>query len=69
MHNVLVQIRGSKRVVLLDPAGARNLYLNGDKSEVIDVDSPDLERFPRFARVRQRVCMLLIPGFYKFEFQ
>lgn len=48
MDNILIQISGRKRVVLFDPADAHNLYLNGDKSEVLDIDNPDPEKFPKF---------------------
>ncbi|CAG7827609.1 unnamed protein product [Allacma fusca] len=48
-HNILIQVRGRKRVVFYPPSEALNLYLDGDKSEVLDIDSPDLEAFPKFA--------------------
>ncbi|XP_046584131.1 tRNA wybutosine-synthesizing protein 5-like [Haliotis rubra] len=48
MDNLLIQVNGRKRVVLFSPREVENLYLNGDKSEVIDIDNPDLERFPKF---------------------
>lgn len=40
----------------------------GDKSEVLDVDTPDLERYPDFVKACRYECilepgdMLLIPG-------
>ena len=48
LDNVYVQIVGSKKAVLWAPSEALNLYLDGDKSAVIDIESPDLERFPKF---------------------
>ncbi|XP_061186498.1 tRNA wybutosine-synthesizing protein 5-like [Saccostrea echinata] len=48
MDNILIQISGRKKVVLFDPADAHNLYLNGDKSEVLDIDHPDSEKYPKF---------------------
>ena len=37
-----------------------NLYITGSSSQVIDVDQPDLQRFPKFAAASSRVweCML-----------
>lgn len=43
-------------------------HLSGDKSEVLDIDSPDLERFPEFVKSRRFECvlepgdLLFIPG-------
>ena len=47
--NILIQIRGRKRIVFYPPSEALNLYLDGDKSRVLDIDNPDLDQFPRFA--------------------
>ncbi len=46
------------------------LYMNspGDKSEVLDVVSPDLKRFPEFVKAKRYECvlepgdLLFIPG-------
>lgn len=41
---------------------------SGDKSEVLDVDSPDLEQFPEFVKAKRYECvlepgdLLFIPG-------
>lgn len=61
MDNLLVQVVGNKRVVLFPPSDAPCLYLEGDKSKVTDIDSPDLEEFPKFANV-QRYEATLQPG-------
>ena len=58
MDNVLIQISGRKRVVLFSPQDALNLYLNGDKSEVIDIDRPDLEKYPKFMNAKRYECVL-----------
>ncbi|MBN3307270.1 TYW5 protein, partial [Amia calva] len=58
MDNLLAQVTGTKRVVLFSPQDAQHLYLTGDKSEVLDIDSPDLQRFPEFARARRLECVL-----------
>ncbi|XP_059156601.1 tRNA wybutosine-synthesizing protein 5-like [Physella acuta] len=49
MDNLLIQIVGRKKVVLFHPRDVEYLYLNGDKSEILDVECPDLQRFPNFA--------------------
>ena len=61
MDNLLVQICGHKRVVLFPPHDASLLYLSRDKSQVVDIDKPDLDRFPLFAQ--SHACeALLQPG-------
>lgn len=41
---------------------------SGDKSEVVDIDSPDLKRFPDFVKAKRYECvlepgdLLFIPG-------
>jgi tRNA wybutosine-synthesizing protein 5 len=50
MDNLLVQVRGHKRVVLFPPCDASYLYLNGDKSEIVNIEQPDLEKFPLFRK-------------------
>mmetsp|Transcript_16549 Transcript_16549/g.41848 ORF Transcript_16549/g.41848 Transcript_16549/m.41848 type:complete len:426 (+) Transcript_16549:147-1424(+) len=61
MDNALVQIVGTKRVVLFPPSDADSLYLKGDKSMVLDIDNPDLSQFPLFDDVHPFECALL-PG-------
>lgn len=61
MDNALVQITGQKEAVLFPPSDALNLYLNGDKSEVLDVENPDLEKYPKFLNATKHTCHLL-PG-------
>lgn len=45
-----------------------NVNEPGDKSEVLDIDSPDLGRFPEFVKARRFECvlepgdLLFIPG-------
>lgn len=58
MDNLLIQIKGKKRAVLYSPKDALNLYLNGDKSKVLDIDNPDLSRFPNFANATRYECLL-----------
>ncbi|CAH1788010.1 unnamed protein product [Owenia fusiformis] len=58
MDNMLIQIKGRKRVVLFSPRDATYLYLNGDKSEVLDIDKPDLEKYPEFCKATRYECVL-----------
>lgn len=58
MDNLLIQVNGLKRVVLFPPSDALNLYLHGDKSAVVDVESPDLSEYPKFANVTKYKCIL-----------
>ncbi|XP_053554700.1 tRNA wybutosine-synthesizing protein 5 isoform X2 [Bombina bombina] len=58
MDNLLIQVTGRKRVVLYSPRDAPYLYLSGDKSEVLDVDNPDLTKYPLFSRARRYECLL-----------
>ena len=61
MDNLLIQVTGRKRVVLYSPKDATNLYLNGDKSEILDIDNPDLQKYPKFEKAVAYEC-LLEPG-------
>ncbi|XP_076089323.1 tRNA wybutosine-synthesizing protein 5-like [Mytilus galloprovincialis] len=70
MDNILIQVTGSKRVVLFSPQDANYMYLNGDKSEVLDIDNPDLEKYPNFINatryegVLQAGDILFIPALW-----
>ncbi|KAH1184720.1 hypothetical protein KIL84_012661 [Mauremys mutica] len=58
MDNFLIQITGKKRVILYNPRDAPYLYLSGTKSEVLNVDNPDLEKYPLFMKARRYECSL-----------
>jgi len=58
MDNLLIQVTGQKRVVLFSPRDATKLYLNGDKSEVLDIDNPDLKKYPKFVDAVQYECFM-----------
>ncbi|NXF50230.1 TYW5 protein, partial [Oceanites oceanicus] len=58
MDNFLIQVTGKKRVVLYSPRDAPFLYLSGTKSEVLDVDNPDLEKYPLFVKAKRYQCFL-----------
>ena len=63
MDNLYAQIVGQKRAIMWEPKDALNLYLDGDKSKVIDIDDHvgNKEQFPSFLRAQRWVCDL-IPG-------
>ncbi|GIY03878.1 hypothetical protein CDAR_366961, partial [Caerostris darwini] len=65
--NALIQVKGEKQAVLFPPTDALNLYLNGDKSEVIDIENPDLEKFPKFKNVTRHECHLLSEMCYIYQ--
>ena len=52
MDNVLAQVTGRKRVVLYPPQDADYMYMVGDKSAVLDIDEPDLVKYPLFRHAR-----------------
>ncbi|KAM6178987.1 tRNA wybutosine-synthesizing protein 5 isoform 2-T2 [Rhynchocyon petersi] len=58
MDNFLIQVTGKKRVVLFSPRDAQYLYLSGTKSEVLDIDKPDLAKYPLFPKARRYECSL-----------
>ena len=59
MDNMLIQVSGTKRVALFPPSDFHFMYMSGDKSEVMDVDSPDLDQHPLFARATKHTCELV----------
>ncbi|RNF23284.1 tRNA wybutosine-synthesizing protein 4 [Trypanosoma conorhini] len=63
LDNVLCQVVGRKRVVLFPPSEYNNLYMSGSSSAVLNIDAPDLDRFPRFADAcRHSTEVVLEPG-------
>ena len=63
MDNMYVQIVGHKKAIMWAPSDALNLYLDGDKSKVIDIDNVErnMTEFPNFFKAEQWSCDL-IPG-------
>ncbi|XP_032757024.1 tRNA wybutosine-synthesizing protein 5 isoform X2 [Rattus rattus] len=58
MDNFLIQVTGKKRITLFNPRDAQYLYLSGSKSEVLNIDSPDLDKYPLFPKARRYECSL-----------
>lgn len=69
MDNVYCQIVGHKTAVLWPPWEADRLYLEGDKSRVLDIEKPGAE-FPRFKEATSCTAelepgdVLFIPAFW-----
>jgi lysine-specific demethylase 8 len=66
-ENVLCQVSGEKRVLLISPKERENVYVNklfdsGTECCDVDVSSPDLLRHPLFAQVQQIYCVTLRAG-------
>lgn len=65
-HNLLVQIHGKKKLLLVAPQQSRLLYypsldLGHVNYSPVDVESPDFQRFPRFREARP-LELELAPG-------
>ena len=58
MDNILVQVRGRKRVALFSPRDSNNLYLQKEKSPIVNIDNPDWDKFPKFAGAVRWDCFL-----------
>ncbi|XP_075744811.1 tRNA wybutosine-synthesizing protein 5 isoform X10 [Rhipicephalus microplus] len=50
MDNFLIQVKGKKKAVLFHPNDFEYLYIQGDKSLVLDLECPDLAKFPKFRK-------------------
>ncbi|GFG29109.1 hypothetical protein Cfor_00276 [Coptotermes formosanus] len=61
MDNLLIQVKGRKRMALFRPDDALNMYLIGDKSQVLDIDNPDCKLYPKFLLTQRYEC-LMEPG-------
>jgi ribosomal protein L16 Arg81 hydroxylase len=73
--NLLAQIQGRKRITLFSPTQAARLYPFPVSSRhphmsAVDVDGPDLERFPEFRKAASMECvvgpgdLLFVPAFW-----
>lgn len=63
MHNLLVQVVGSKRVTLFPPgpAASRGLYPNSGRqsnTSQVDIEAPQLDKYPLFAELKPIVFEL-----------
>lgn len=68
MDNMLIQVNGNKKVVLFEPNDVDRLYMKGDKSQILDIDNVDFNKYPLFENVTHYECylkpgdVLFIPG-------
>ena len=46
MDNTLIQVHGTKRLIMFKPSDIDYLYIDGDKSLVNDIEQPDFETYP-----------------------
>ena len=59
LDNIYVQIVGNKEMIMWNPNEAFNLYLDGDKSKVVDFQDPELDvKFPNFKKAAKSVGRL-----------
>ena len=58
MDNILIEVRGHKRVVLFPPDQALCMYLRNDKSLVVDIDHPDPGEYPLFLKAKRYECIM-----------
>jgi hypothetical protein len=55
-HNFFMQVRGTKRFVMVDAADRALCYPYRWRWSPVDPDEPDLERFPEFRHARVLTC-------------
>uniref|UniRef100_A0A6B2LB82 JmjC domain-containing protein n=1 Tax=Arcella intermedia TaxID=1963864 RepID=A0A6B2LB82_9EUKA len=48
MDNILCQVTGDKEITLWPPSDVPYLYVVGSTSSVLDIENPDLLKFPKF---------------------
>mgnify|MGYP003110770575 CR=1 FL=1 len=68
--NIAAVVAGTRRFILFPPEQAENLYVGpfdftmaGQPTSMVDLDAPDLARYPRFARAMEAMQMAdLAPG-------
>ncbi|RWS07528.1 tRNA wybutosine-synthesizing protein 5-like protein [Dinothrombium tinctorium] len=61
MDNILINVRGSKRVTLFSPEDIPYLYVVGDKSKITNIDESEdyiREHFPLFLKATKYECTL-----------
>lgn len=61
MDNMLIQVIGDKKVTFFSPQDVDYMYMKGDKSEVIDIENPNLDEYPLFKHT-QKYVTILRPG-------
>jgi ribosomal protein L16 Arg81 hydroxylase len=70
MDNILIQVHGTKRLIMFKPSDIDYLYIDGDKSLVNNIEQPDYETYPLVRQVEyytgtlQPGDCLFIPGLF-----
>jgi len=70
MDNMLIQVHGTKRLIMFKPSDTDYLYIDGDKSLVNNIEQPDFETYPLvrqatyYTGILQSGDCLFIPGLY-----
>jgi hypothetical protein len=70
MDNILIQVHGTKRLIMFKPSDIDYLYIDGDKSLVNNIEQPDFETYPLirqatyYTGILQPGDCLFIPGLY-----
>ena len=68
MDNILIQVHGSKRLIMFKPSYIYYLYIYCDKSLINNIEQPDFETYPLvrhatyYTGTLQSVDCLFIPG-------
>ncbi|MGH3730706.1 MAG: cupin-like domain-containing protein [Micromonosporaceae bacterium] len=57
-HNLFLQIKGSKRFVIVENRDRSLCYLKGWRWSSVDPEDPDLERYPLFRDAEVRTCVV-----------
>ena len=71
MDNILIEVHGTKRLIMFPPSDLDYLYIDGDKSLVNDIEHPDLETYPLvkqatfYTGTLQTGDCLFIPGLFR----
>jgi hypothetical protein len=78
-HNIAAVVAGSRRFALFPPDQTANLYVGplentiaGQPTSMVDIEAPDLDRYPRFAEAMESMVVaelepgdaLFIPAFW-----
>lgn len=59
VDNILLQVKGKKRVTLFPPSDVPFLYIQGDKSEIANLDQENIEvDYPLFSQATRFDCSL-----------
>lgn len=71
MDNILIEVHGTKRLIMFPPSDIDYLYIDGDKSLVNDIEQPDLQTYPLvkqatfYTGILQTGDCLFIPGLFR----